>query len=451
MTMADELARSAAEILAKDRRYVFHPWCVQSTLQPLPITGARGAYLLDADGRQYLDLAAELAHVNLGFQDPRVIDAIVDQSKRLCVVSPLQANAPAADLAELLAEVTPGDLGKTLFTLGGSEANEMAVQIARSYTGRHKIITRYRSYHGASYGALSLSGDPRRHYAEPGISGVVRALDCYCYRCPFGQRYPQCQLECADHVEHLINLEGPASVAAVLVEPVVGTNGVLVPPDGYWQRLRHICDRYDVLLIADEVITGFGRTGRWFGVDHWGVVPDIITIAKGLTSGYLPLGAVVMGAKVASYFDDHFFHSGFTYSAHPLACAAGLAAVKAYRDDQLVDYAATVGPSMLGELKRLQEHHPSVGDVRGIGMMACLELVKDRHTREPLVPWNAPAAAMGPMNDIRQRLLDRGVLTFNRWNMIMLFPPLCLTADELAQGCAALDEALVLADQFVTA
>lgn len=448
MTMASDRARSSAEILAKDRRYVFHPWCTQSALRPLAITGGFGSRIWDADGHKYLDLASELAHVNLGFQDPRVIAAVVEQANQLFVISPLQANAPAADLGELLAEVTPGDLAKTLFTLGGSESNEMAAQIARAYTGRHKIITRYRSYHGASYGALSLSGDPRRHYAEPGLPGIVRALDCYCYRCPFGQTYPGCHLACAEHVDQLINLEGPENVAAVLVEPVVGTNGVLVPPDGYWQRLRQICDRYDVLLIADEVITGFGRTGRWFGVDHWGVVPDIMTLAKGITSGYVPLGAVVMGSKVAAYFDDHYFHAGFTYTGHPLACAAGVAAIGAYREDRLVVRAAATGRLLLAALERLQERHPSVGEVRGLGMMASLELVKNRDTREPLVRWNAPVSEMGPMNDVKQRLVDRGVLAYLRWNQIMLFPPLCLTEDELAEGCAALDEALSAADQY---
>jgi len=431
----------------EDRRYILHPWAVQSALDPLVVTGGRGAYFWDADGRQYLDLASELCYLNLGFQHPKVVEAIKRQADQLCVAGPQHANEPAIKLAKLLSEITPGDLSRVLFTAGGSESNEIAVQIARLYTGRHKVITRYRSYHGSTLGAITLSGDPRRWQAEPGAVGVVRALDNYCYRCPFGQEYPGCRLECAEQFEEIIRLEGPEVVAAVLVEPVPGGSGVMVPPEGYLKRLREICDRYGVLLIADEVITGFGRTGQWFGCDNWQVVPDIMTMAKGISSGYLPLGAVVVSSKIGQFLEDRFLHCGFTFSSHPLACAAGVATIEAYRDEGLVENARAMGQGLMAGLRDLQARHPAVGEVRGLGLLACIELVKSRQTKEPLSFAARGRAPNELQREVQGRLLERGVYAILRSNFIFVWPPLCIREAELGYALQALDYALGAADR----
>ncbi|MDA8188475.1 MAG: aminotransferase class III-fold pyridoxal phosphate-dependent enzyme [Dehalococcoidales bacterium] len=440
---------SVEEIKQFDKNHVLHSWSVQSKIKPLLIVGGEGCYMIDAAGTRYLDLYSQLNYLNLGYQHPRLVEAIKRQAERLCVVSPAYANEPAAVLARLLSEVAPGDLDRTFFTLGGADAVENAVKMARLFTGRHKIITRYRSYHGATFGAITLSGDPRRPPVEPGISGVVRALDCYCYRCPFGQSYPGCGLGCAEHIDTLINFEGPGQVAAVLVEPIVGSNGVLVPPPEYLPRLRDICDRYGVLLIADEVMSGWGRAGQWFAVQNWNVVPDIIVTAKGLTGGYLPLGAVIVNARLAQHFEDNFLWCGLTYSMHPLCCAAGVAAVEIYRDEGIIERSQRLGELLMAGLQGLKEKHRSIGDVRGKGLFTGLELVKDRHTREPLVPWNASAAQMAPVQEVQRRLHERRVLPFIRWNSIFVSPPLVVSEAELEEAIAALDYALEAADALV--
>jgi len=350
-------------------------------------------------------------------------------------------------LGRLLAEITPGNLKKSFFVLGGAEANENAIKIARLYTGRPKVIARYRSYHGATHGAIALTGDPRRWPAEPAIPGVIHVFDPHCYRCVFGKRPDMCQRECITHIEEVIRFEGSENVAAIVMEGVTGSNGIIVPPDDYWPRLREICDKYGILLISDEVMSGFGRTGEWFAVDNWGVVPDMITMAKGLTSGYLPLGAVVVSEPIADYFEDHMLWCGLTYSGHPVSCAAAIATTNVYKEEMLVENAKAMGKVLGGELERLREKHPSVGDVRYIGLFSVIEVVKDKKTREPMAPFNASADEMGVMAKVKPALLERGLYTVVRWNWIFVVPPLCITEAELKEGLTIIDEVLEMTDE----
>jgi taurine--2-oxoglutarate transaminase len=362
------------------------------------------------------------------------------------------ATEARARLGQLLAEISPGDLTKTLFTTGGGEANENAIKFARLYTGRHKLLARYRSFHGATAGALALTGDPYRLAVEPLISGVVHFMDPYCYRCPFGWTLDTCHRECIDHVEQVIQFEGPDNIAAIVLEGVTGSNGLIIPPDDYWPRVRQICDRYDILLVADEVMSGFGRTGKWFGVDHWGVEPDIITMGKGITSGYVPLGGTIVSRAIAGYFDDRRLPMGLTNSAHPLAVAAGVAAVEAYREDGLVENARAMGAILKDELEELQSRHPSVGDVRAIGLFSTIELVKDRKTKEPLAPL--PGLPASPQDaqvapQLSAALRERGMHCFVKWNHLFPIPPLCIRESELRDGLHILDEVLDIADALL--
>jgi taurine--2-oxoglutarate transaminase len=335
----------------------------------------------------------------------------------------------------------------SFFTNGGAEANENAIKLARWYTGRHKIVARYRSYHGATAGAITLTGDPRRWFAEPGLPGVVRMLDPYTYRCPAGHPDPCPVCTGAPHLEEIRQYEGAHTVAAVILETVTGTNGIIVPPDGYLESIREVCDRHGILLICDEVMAGFGRTGRWFGVDHWDVVPDIITLAKGVNSGYVPLGAMVIREHVADWARDKFFAGGLTYSGHPLACAVGVASIEAFREEGIVENAAAMGEAFAAELHGLQQRHPSIGNVRGLGCFWGIELVKNRETREPLVPYNGSGEAAAPVTRLAKAALDRGLYLMTHWNVIMIVPPLTITRDELDEGIAILDETLAIADE----
>src|SRR5438876_4329524 len=362
--MAVEAGLDAKRIQELDREHVLHSWSVQSQISPLPVAGAEGRYFCDYDGNRYPDFASQLVNVNLGHQHPKVVAAIVEQAQKLTTIGPPMAHETRAELARLIAEVTPGDLTMSFFTNGGAEANENAIKLARWYTGRHKIVARYRSYHGATAGAITATGDPRRWPAEPAIPGVVRMFDPYTYRCPAGHPDPCPVCTGAPHLEEILQYEGPHTVAAVILETVTGTNGIIVPPDGYLQSIREVCDRYGILLIADEVMAGWGRTGRWFGVDHWDVVPDIITTAKGINSGYVPLGAMTVREHVYDALKDRFFAGGLTYSGHPLACAAAVASIEAFREERIVENAAAMGDVLREELPRLAERHPSIGDGR---------------------------------------------------------------------------------------
>jgi taurine--2-oxoglutarate transaminase len=360
------------------------------------------------------------------------------------------ATEPRSTLARLLTEVTPGDISMAFFTNGGAEANENAIKLARWYTGRHKIIARYRSYHGATAGAISLTGDPRRWPAEPGISGVVRMFDPYTYRCPAGHPDPCPVCTGAPHLEEILQYEGPTTVAAVILETVTGTNGIIVPPDGYVQSIREVCDRHGILLIADEVMAGFGRTGKWFAVDHWDVVPDIITMAKGINSGYIPLGAMAIREPIAEWIRSRPFAGGLTYSGHPLACAVGVASIEAFREEGIVEHAAEMNDVFRDALEGLADKHPSIGEVRGLGCFWGLELVRNRETREMLVPFNANAEEMQPVGRMAKAALERGLYLMTHWNVIMVCPPLTITRDELDEGIAILDDVLSIADEYYT-
>ena len=437
---------SQSETKMYDKEYVVHSWSVQSALDPLVITRTKGVHMWDEDGKRYIDMTSQLMNQNIGHQHPKVIQAIKDQADKLCFVAPGVAYESRSFLGRALAEVTPGDLKRFFFTLSGADANENAVKIARMYTKKWKIITRYRSYHGATYGAIALTGDPRRPPVEPAMPGVVRVFDPYCYRCSFGLTYPGCNLKCADSVEEVIQYETPETVAAVLVESVVGSNGLIVPPDGYMQRLREICTRNNVLLIADEVMSGFGRTGKWFAVDNWGVVPDMITMAKGLTSGYVPLGAVAISRKIMDVLDKQMLWAGLTYNAHPLACGAAIATLKVYEEDKMFANAVAMGEVIRKETEAMKSRHKSLGDARGLGLFWALELVRDKKTREPLVKWNAMGADAAAAKEINKRLLAGGVYTTVRWNYLFIVPPLCIQEAELREGLKVIDQALDYAD-----
>ena len=434
------------EIINLNREYVFFTWATQNRVNPLTAVRSDGVYFWDADGKRYLDFSSQLMNVNIGHGNQKVIRAIQEQAAKLPFVYPGIATEPKGRLAQMLAEITPGDLCKTLFTLGGAEANENAIKFARLYTGRRKIIARYRSYHGATAGAMALSGDPRRLPVEPLIPGVVHVMDPYCYRCPFGWTMETCHRECITHVEQVVQFEGPENVAAIILEGVTGTSGIIIPPDDYWPRMRALCDEYDILLVDDEVMSGFGRTGEWFGVNHWDVVPDIMTLAKGITAGYVPLGAVVVSKAIADYFEDRPLPMGLTYSGHPVSMAAGIATIEVYQEEKLVENAKVMGAILKEGLEELKAKHPSVGDVRSIGLFAVIELVKDKETKEPLAPWNAKPHEMGVMAQVPGALRERGMYTFSKWNWIFVVPPLSINETELRDGLRILDEVLDITD-----
>ena len=439
-----------SDIKRLDREHVIHSWSVQAAVDPLVITKTQGVYMWDENGKRYLDMFSQQVNHNIGHQHPKVVEAIKRQAEKVCYVAPGFAYESRSFLGKALAEITPGDLKKFFFTLAGADANENAVKMARAYTRKWKIVTRYRSYHGATYGAVALTGDPRRPPVEPVMPGVVRVFDPYCYRCSFGLTYPGCELRCAKSVEEVIQYETPETVAAILVESVVGTNGLIVPPDGYMQYLRDICTRNGVVFIADEIMSGFGRTGKWFAVNHWNVVPDMITMAKGLTSGYVPLGAIAISKKITDVLDHQMLWAGLTYYAHPLACATAIATLQVYKDDQLMENATTMGEVVRRELEAIKAKHRSVGDTRGIGLFWVIELVKDKKTREPLVKWNAMGAEAAISHEINKRLLEGGVYTFVRWNFIFITPPLCIKEDELREGLRVIDRVLDYADSQAT-
>jgi taurine---2-oxoglutarate transaminase len=436
------------QIVEDAKRYVLYSWSVQDAIAPIAVAGGEGRYFWDYDGKRYLDFASQLVNLSLGHQHPKLVAAIKEQAEQLTTIGPPMASESRSKLGRLLAEVTPGDLAMSFFTNSGAEANENAIKLARWYTGRHKVIARYRSYHGATAGAITLTGDPRRWPAEPGIPGVVRMLDPYTYRCPAGHPDPCPVCRGGPHLEELLMYEGADTVAAVILETVVGTNGIIVPPDGYLQSVREVCDRHGVLLICDEVMAGFGRTGKWFACENWDVVPDILTLAKGINSGYVPLGAMVVSQKIADWVRDKYFAGGLTYSGHPLACAAAVASIEAFQEEGIVEHAAELGPEFRDRLRGLQERHPSIGDVRGLGCFWGLELVRNRETREPLVPFNATGEAFAPVARMAKTALEQGLYLMTHWNVVMVCPPLNTTIDELDEGVAILDEALAVADEF---
>ena len=433
--------------LAADAAHVIHSWSVQGEAERLVMTGGEGAFFRDARGREYLDFASQVVNANLGHQHPAIVSAIADQAARLSAAAPSMAVDVRSELARLLAELTPGDLSLSFFTSGGAEATENALKLARWYTGRQKIVARYRSYHGATAGAAAVSGDPRRWPAEPAVPGVARLFDPYPYRCAAGHPDPCPICSGGPHLEEVLQYEGPENVAAVILETVTGANGVLVPPDGYLQSIREVCSRHGILLILDEVMAGFGRTGRWFACEHWDVAPDIMTVAKGMTSGYLPMGAMVVSEKLRPWLREHTFASGLTATGNPIGCAAAIATIKAMRQERLVENAATMGRVLAGELPRLAARHPSVGEVRGLGLLWGIELVRDRTTREPLVPFHATREEAASVTRLRAAALERGLYLMTRGNLVLVAPPLVIDETGLRTGLGVLDEVLLIADE----
>ncbi|WP_433059200.1 aspartate aminotransferase family protein [Dactylosporangium sp. CS-033363] len=434
-----------------DRAHVFHSWSAQRTLDPVVVEGGLGATFWDEAGTHYLDFSSQLVNLNLGHQHPRVVAAIQEQAARLCTIAPTFGNAARSSAARLIAGVAPGDLSHVFFTNGGTEANEHAIRMARATTGRHKILAAYRSYHGATTGSITLTGDPRRWANEPGMPGVVRFFGPYFYRSPFhADSLASESSRALEHLEEVFMLEGPQTIAAVILEPVVGTNGILVPPPGYLEGVRELCSRHGALLIADEVMSGFGRCGEWFAVDHWSVVPDLITFAKGVNSGYVPLGGVILGPRVYSAFAERPFPGGLTYSGHPLACAAAVATIGVMQDESIPSRVRDVGERVVRpRLEKLRDRHPSVGDVRGLGLFWAIELVRSKETREMLVPYNASGAAAKPMADVVAACKARGVWPFTHFNRVHVVPPLIISEEDLLRGIDAIDDALDVADAYV--
>ena len=436
---------TSKEMIDLSKEYTFFSWSVQAQVNPIPVTKAEGVYFWDAAGKRYLDFSSQLMNTNIGHQHPKVIKAIQDQAAEVCFVHPGNTTEVRALLGKKLAEVTPGNLKKTFFALGGSEANENAIKIARFYTGRHKILARYRSYHGATHGSIALTGDYRRLAVEPTMPGGVHFLDPFCYRCPFSQRKETCQRECIKHLEEVIHYEGPDKIAAIIMEGVVGSNGLIVPPDDYWSRVRELCDKYGILLISDEVMSGWGRTGEWFAVDNWDVVPDIITTAKGITSGYMPLGAVIVSEPIAKFFDDKYLYAGLTYNGHALSCAAALATIEVYEEDRLIENSREMGKYLGEKLEAIKARHVSVGDVRCIGLFSTLELVSSRESKDVM-----PASVMTEVGKVlRQKGLFTFIMANNLGSMLFVVPPLCITKEQLDEGLAIVEQGLEVADKVV--
>lgn len=450
MTITGNDVWTGEHLRAVDKEYVIHSWSTQGALNSLPVARGEGSWFWDYDGRKYLDFQSQLVNMNLGHQHPKLVEAIQAAAADMCYIGPGFAERSRAELAQMMAELTPGDLKMTFFTTGGAAANENAVRLARHVTGRQKIVARYRSYHGATAGAMSLTGDPRRWAAEPGPGGVVRMLDPYTYRCPAGHPDPCPVCAGGPHLEEILQYENPENVAAVILEPVTGTNGLIYPSEGYLKSIREVCDRHGILLIFDEVMAGFGRTGEMFACNHWGVVPDILITAKGLNSGYVPLGAMTVSTKISEWLQTNKFWGGLTYAGHPLACASGIASLNIMREEGVVDNARAQGHRLGAGLDRLAKRHPSIGDIRGRGLFYGVELVKDRQTREALVPFNATGAAAAPVGRLVKAAMERGLYLAANFNVLRLTPPLVIQDAEIDFALEVMDDILSMADEDYT-
>ncbi len=432
-----------------DRAHVFHSWSAQGTLNPTEITGGEGSYFWDSTGKKYLDFSSQLVNLNIGHQHPKLVAAIQEQAGKLCTVAPPFANASRSEAARLITELAPGDLNMVFFTNGGAEAAEYATRMAKLHTGRHKVLTTYRSYHGSTAGAIALTGDPRRWANETGASGAVKFWGPYPYRSAFHSTSDKQECERAlEHLESVLMVEGPQTVAMIALETVVGTNGILVPPDGYLQGVRDLCTKHGIVMMCDEVMAGFGRCGEWFAVNKWNVTPDLICFAKGVNSGYIPLGGVVISQKIADTFKDRVFPGGLTYSGHPLACAAAVASINIFKEEKIVEHARMLGKDIIGPaLEKIKAKHPSVGDVRGLGVFWAIELVKNRETREPLVPFNAAGADAKPMLELVAACKERNLWPFTHFNRMHVVPPCNTPVEDVKAGLAIIDEVLDLADK----
>ena len=443
-------AMDRSEVHRLDRDHVFHSWSAQALIDPLPIQRAQGSYFWDYNGKRYLDFSSQLVNVNIGYQHPKVVAAIQEQAARLATIQPAFANDARSEAARLIAEVAPEGLDRVFFTNGGAEATENAIRMARLHTGRNKVLATYRSYHGATAGAITLTGDPRRWPSEPGQAGIVHFWGPYTYRSAFHSENDEQERDRAlAHLRDTLMVEGAHTVAAIILETVVGTNGILVPPDGYLEGVRALCDEHGIMLIADEVMAGFGRCGEWFAVDHWGIRPDLITFAKGVNSGYVPLGGVIISDDIAETFQQRAYPGGLTYSGHPLACASAVASINAFHEEGIVENARRLGEDVIGpRLREIAAKHPSVGEVRGLGVFWAVELVKNRETREPLVPFNAGGDAAKPMGAFAAACKERGLWPFIHFNRTHVVPPCTTTPEEAEEGLSILDAALDVADTF---
>ncbi len=441
---------TSEQIVEITSKHTYGTWRSQKGWKPLHIVDAEGCYFTDASGKKYLDFSAQLMCVNIGHKNKAVIKSIAEQAEKLCYIAPGYTTDVRAELSKLLLEVLPKGLEKFYFSTSGTEANEAAIKIARMYTGKYKIISRYNSYHGSTAASIAATGDPRRWAVEPSgkIDGVIFAPECNCYRCPLGHKHPDCNIACADYVEHMIKNEG--NVAAVMIEPIVGTNGVLVPADEYLPKLRKICDDNNVLLIADEVMSGWGRTGKWFAVDNWNVKPDILTTAKGITSAYVPLGLTATTMKIAEFFDDHFFAHGHTYEAHPLTLAPAIAAINEIKRMNLIDRAVEVGEYLGKKLNELKEKHKSIGDVRGKGLFWAVEIVKDQKSKEPFNNKEEKVAGKPlTVNKVTTEMMNNGIYMQGWISHFVIAPPLIITKEEIDSAIKVFDEALKIADNEI--
>jgi len=440
---------NAQEILHNNLNYTLFSWSKQSGLNPLNIQSAKGVYLYTREGKRYIDFSSQLMNMNIGHGHPRVKEAVIRQMDEVAFVHPGMVTEARGKLGKKLAEITPGNLRKVLFTNAGAESIENTIKFARLYTGRYKVVTLYQSYHGASYGALSAGGDPRGiPHDQQGVPNIIHAENPYFYRCPWHSETPEeCAQRAADHMERLIQYEGPNQIAAVLLEGESGTSGCIKYPAGYIRKIREITAKYGILLIADEVMSGFGRTGKWFGMDHHEVVPDIMCFAKGLTCGYVPLGGMMVTEELANAFNDRPLPLGLTYSAHAVACATANEVLSIYEDENLIENAAQMGRYIEAQVAKLKEKHPSIGDFRNTGLLGCIELVKNRETKEPMAPFNANASEMAVMNKVAAKLGELGLFTFVRWGYIFTAPPLCVTEAQIDEGLDIISKAISIADE----
>jgi taurine--2-oxoglutarate transaminase len=438
------------EIIQNNLDFTLFSWAKQGGLNPINASYAKGSYIFDREGKKYLDFSSQLMNVNIGHGNQRITDAVVQQMKEVSYVFPGMATDVRGRLGKKLAEITPGNLTKTFFTLGGAEAIENAIKLARIYTGRYKIISQYRAYHGATYGAITAGGDPRRFAVDSqAMPNVVHVENPYAYRCPWNSSsIEECGERALAHLERIVKFENPDSIAAILMEGESGSSGCLKYPPLYLKRVRELCDKYGILMIDDEVMSGFGRTGKMFGIDHHEVTPDIMCLAKGLTSGYLPLGGVVVTDKIANYFNDHPMVIGLTYSAHPTLCAAAIENIRIIEEENLVERAAEMGLYIEAEVEKLKAKHPSIGDFRNTGLLGCIELVKNKKTKEPITPWNAKPKDMEVTNKMAAKIRELGMFTFVRWSYIFIAPPLNVSKKEIDDGLEIISQAISIADQY---
>lgn len=430
------------------KKYNLQSWSKQAKINPIPIKDAEGIYLYDFDGNRYTDMSSQLVNLNVGHKNRQIIEAIKEQAEKYCYLAPSYASEPRSKLAKMIIELMPDNMAKVFFTNGGADANENAVKIARMYTGRQKVFSRYRSYHGSTYGAGNLTGEPRRYPLEPGAPGFVKFFDPYVYRekIKFASEADAAEYYVAKLREQVI-YEGPDSVAAIVVETITGSNGVIIPPEGYLKGVRAICDEFGIMLICDEVMAGWGRTGKMFAFENFGIKPDIVSFAKGVTCGYVQLGGVCVSKAIAEFFDDHLLSCGLTYSGHPLACAAGVACLNFYQESNILDNVNQSGKALGEALEKMKATHPSVGDVRYIGLFSAVELVKDKETREPLVPYGKDPE--GIMGRLIGELKKRGFMTYSHENMIIVAPPLIITVEQIKEELSKLDEVLYIADEII--